>query len=148
MVVKEHQLDLNKALETLLNSSFELSCKDKQYVHNFLDKEFFPKLRIVINEFNAFLDEPISSRKDLSDVFSKQNTYVYAFSLQANTMLYFRFLKGTMVYLQASIMTYCATYTDEKMRMDYIADALIDMKAHFEYLYQDLLQSYDKPAKV
>jgi len=148
LMVEENELDLNKELETLLNSSFELSSKGKQYVHNFLGKEFFPKLRIVVDELNSFLDEPITSRKALSDVFSKQNDYVYAFSLKADTMLYFRFLKGTMTYFQASIMTYCAAYTDEGMRMSYIADSLIEMKNHFEYLYQELLQSYDKPAKV
>lgn len=148
LIIKEHQLDLNKELETLLNSSFRLSSKDKQYVHNFLDKEFFPKLRIVIDTFKSFLDEPITSRKDLSDIFSKQNDYVYGLSLQANTLLYFRFLKGTMTYFQASIMTYCSAYTDENMRMLFITDGLTEMKNHFEYLYQELLQSYDKPAKV
>jgi len=148
LIIKENHFDLKTDLETLLNSSFELASKNKKYVHNFLGKQLFPKLRIVIDEFNSFLDEPITSRKDLSDVFSKQNDYVFSFSLRADTMLYFRFLKGTMTYFQASIMTYCAAYTDEDMRLQYIENGLTEMKSHFEYLYQELLQSYDKPAKV
>jgi len=146
--IEEYNLKLDKEFGILLNSSFELSSKDKEYVHNFLGKEFFPKLRIVIDEFNSFLDEPINSRKELSDVFSKQNDYVYLLSSRADTLLYFRFLKGTMIYLQSTIMTCSAAYTDEEMRMSFISDGLIEMKSHIEFLYAELISQYNKPAKI
>jgi len=146
--IEEHHHELSREFKKLLDNSFEHSSKDKAYVHNFLDKEFFPKFRIVIDEFKAFLDEPINSRKELSDVFSKQNDYVYLLSSRANTMLYFRFLKGSMIYFQATIMSCCAAYTDENMRMSFIRDALEEMKSHFEFIFNELLQSYDKPSKL
>ena len=146
--INDHELDLNKELKKLLNSSFEQSSKDKQYVHNFLDKEFFPKFRIVLDEFKSFFDEPIKSRKELSDVFSKQNDYVYLLSSRADTLLYFRFLKGTMIYMQSTIMTYCSAYTYEDMRMSYIADGLVKVKDHIDFLYSELVDGYNKPAKT
>jgi len=132
----------------LLENSFTPFLKNKKYVHNFLESEFFPKLRIVMDRFTEYLDEPINSRAELSDMFSRQNEYIYLLSANVNTRLYFRFLKGSMIYLQSCIMTNCAKYTNEQMRMDYISDGLVKMKEHFEYLYAELLSSYDSPSKV
>ena len=148
LVIDETRFDLSKELGHLLSNSFETASKDKEYVHYFLVNEFFPKFRIVIDEFKKFLDEPITSRKELSDVFGKQNNYVYSLSTRAETMLYFRFLKGTMIYFQATIMTNCAAYTDENMRMSFIEDSLVEMKNHFEFLYSELIDGFNKPAKV
>jgi hypothetical protein len=144
----KNNINIKEEISHLLDDSFMQSTKDKAYVHNFLVEEFFPKFRIVIDEFKTFLDVPITSRKALSDAFSKQNDYVYSLSARADTMLYFRFIKGTMIYYQSTIMTSCASYTNEDMRILFITDSLFDMKNHFEFLYAELLNGYNKPAKI
>jgi len=147
IIIEEHNFDVNKEFARLLSSEFKQSSKNKTYVHNFLEKEFFPKFKLVIEEFKAFLDRPVTSRKELSDVFSLQNDYVYFLSAQRETMLYFRFLKGTMIYYQSCIMSNCANYTDMEMRMSFIHDSLLAMKDHIDFLYAELLSGYNKPAK-
>jgi hypothetical protein len=141
-------LDVKKELISLLNDSFSEFSKSKKYVHNFIAKEFLPKFKIVVDTFIDFLDEPVSSRTDLSNLFSRQNDYIYQLSTRANTVLYFRFMKGSMIYFQSTIMTNCASYTNEEMRMNYIEDALVEMKKHFKFLYAELLSGYNKPAKI
>jgi len=140
--------DIKINLEKVLADSFELFSKDKVYVHNFLIKEFFPKLRVVLDEFLVFLDEPIQNRADLSDMFARQNKYIYLLSSKDNTRLYFRFLKGSMIYFQSCIMANCSRYMDLEMRMSFIEDALKIMKDHFEFLYKELIENYNLPAKI
>jgi hypothetical protein len=148
MVLDDENSDKTDKFHELLELSFVPSLRSKQYIHNFLEKEFFPKLRTVLDTFLKFLDKPINSRKELSDVFSKQNDYIYLLSTQDNTLLYFRFIKGSMIYMQTCIMTCCSRYTDEKMRSSFISDALKEMEKHFEFLYKELIEKYDSPSKV
>jgi len=140
--------DKNTDFVELLDDSFVAFEKDKQYVHNFVEFEFLPKFRTVIDTFNEYLDEPIDSRASLSDMFERQNSYIYLLSTRTNTQLYFRFMKGSMIYFQSSIMTNCAKYTDEEMKKSFIKDALLEMKHHFEFLYAELVHGYKKPAKL
>jgi hypothetical protein len=148
MTIEKHNFDLRKELDNLLAASFKISSRDKVYVHNFLKSEFFPKFRIALDDFIAFLDRPITSREELSAVFSLQCQYLNLLSSKRNTMLYFRYLKGTMNYMQSCIMSNCANYTNESKRMIFIHDALIEFKQHLEFLYAELLDGYDKPSKV
>jgi len=140
--------DISNSLNELFDNSFSRNSNQKGYVHKFLENEFFPKFKIVINSFNKFLDEPIKNRAELSDMFSRQNEYVYMLSVEGSTLLYFRFLKGTMIYFQSCIMSNAARYTDEKMRLEFISDGLQVMKDHCNFLYNELLDGYNKPAKV
>ncbi|MBL4911543.1 MAG: motility associated factor glycosyltransferase family protein [Alteromonadaceae bacterium] len=148
LVVKPQDINLRKELLHLLDDSFALFSKSKKYVHNFLETQYLSKLKMVIDTFIEFLDEPINSRTELSNMFSRQNDYIYLLSTRKDTLLYFRFMKGSMIYFQSCIMTNCASYTNEKMRMEYTAYALSEMKTHFLYLYNDLIKGYNKPAKV
>ena len=148
VTIVKHNLDLRKELDILLTSSFKKYSRDKVYVHNFLRNEFFPKLRIALDDFMAYLEQPITSREELSEIFSLQSKYLLLLSTRKNTMLYFRFLKGTMNYFQSCIMSNCSNYTNETMRMEYIHDALIEFKLHLEFLYKELLTGYNKPSKI
>ena len=139
---------ISENLQKVLDDSFELFSKNKAYVHNFLVTEFFPKLRIVLDEFLNFLDKPVADRAELSDIFSRQNDYIFLLSAQKNTTLYFRFIKGSMIYFQTCIMSNCSKYTDQEMRMAYINDSLLVMKEHFEFLYKELIENYNLPAKI
>ncbi len=146
--IEKSTLDVNKELDSVFNDSFSLFSRSKKYVHNFLQDQFLLKFKIVIDTFIEFLDEPIHSRAELSAMFSRQNDYIYLLSTRKDTMLYFRFMKGSMIYFQSTIMTNCASYTNEAMRMNYISDTLVEMKKHFRYLYAELLNGYNKPAKI
>jgi hypothetical protein len=53
-----------------------------------------------------------------------------------------------MNYMQSCIMTNCASYTNETKRMAFIHDALIEFKGHLEFLYAELLDGYNQPAKI
>ena len=81
-------------------------------------------------------------------MFYRQNAYIFSLSISNDTRLHFRFLKGSMIYFQSCILTNCTCYTNQNMRMSFIADALITMKEHFEFLYKELKEVYDKPSKV
>lgn len=114
-----------------------------------LNKEFKALMPI----FNSYFDtlkrllSEVKTYPELVNAFSAQYAFVNTFS-GSNHKLFQRFMGGTLNYLQASIMQNVFCYADKQQQEEYIQFCIENMNAHFEWLYHDINENYDQPAKV
>jgi len=132
-----------RVVETLLNDAFsnkELGTKN--YKKAFIKQ--IPQLKVVIEKVIKITSVNVKDRKHLAQVFSEQYKYVKSFEGRRDTELYFRFLRGTLNYFQANIMTNAYLYSDKEKQLSYINFSLELLHEHLLWLYEHMLNNFDK----
>lgn len=127
----------------------ETAFSNDDYKKRDLNKEF-KAMMPVFNDYFATLKKPLLEVKtypELVNAFAAQYAFVNTIANNSQK-LFHRFISGTLNYLQASIMQNVFCYADTTKQEEYIQFCIESMNAHFEWLYHDINENYDQPAKV
>ncbi len=135
-----------KALSMLQSHAFSFA--DLKHLN--LDKLFTSKLEVLKKTINVLVDMTqveLNSRQQLVQVFSTQHTFIQSFKKNKDTLIIYRFLRGTLNYFQANIMTNVYMYQDKTQQIAFMHDALTIFNQHLLWLYDELVESYQNPSK-
>ena len=116
-----------------------------------LKKEFENKLVLLkeaITNIITITSEEIHSRRELTQILSKQYKYTKALKDHGDTQVIYRFLQGTVNYFQSNIMTNVYCYQDTVEQKKYINHSLEVYHNHLNWLYDELASSYNQRAKI
>jgi len=134
-------------LETLLNESFSL----KQITHNRLEKEINNNLvliKVTLEQMLQISAKDFSTREELADAFSEQNKVLVELAKNVKYRQVFWIIQGTFRYFQTAIMTHTYHFYDLEKRAKFINEALDQFEQHVIVLFDELMQNYNKAAKV
>lgn len=144
-----HFSDLNNKsilIEELLRDSFDNTMyQDTNLVAEF--KKLLPKMNAYLKQLLLF-SKGVKSRIDLTEAFSAQYKFLNDFEHDRIKMLLHRFLSGSLNYFQSNIMSNVYLYSDKQQQQEYIVFCLKMMRDHFEWLFEELKNNYDKPSKI
>jgi hypothetical protein len=139
--------DKELLLGTLLQGAFD----NKQFNAKKLKKamtESFVQVKVVLEQLMNFINIDISTREELSQQFTLQNSLLMELKVRKECEGTYWLIQGTFRYFQAYIMTNCYYYDDAGKRKEYINFCLNEFRKHIAELYQELLNSYNKPSKA
>lgn len=131
-------------VDSFLNESFNNS-HYKNAMYEF--ESFLPQFSADIKKLISFT-EGVVTRSDLVDAFYEQHKFVKNIDVDFTGKLFQRFIKGTLNYLQTTIMSNVYFYADKKQQEKYIQFCLTTMSDHFKWLLNDLTENYNKPARL
>ena len=134
--------DKRTALELLLKNAFDKNeLGARNYTKTFIKQ--IPRLKVIIEKVIEITSIQVNDRQHLAQIFSEQYKYVKSFEGRRDTELYYRFLRGTLNYFQANIMTNAYLYRDKEQQRAYIDFSLKLLHEHLMWLYEHLLINYN-----
>jgi hypothetical protein len=139
--------DKESTIAELLDNSFDNS----QFTVKKLDKSInqsFKEVKAVLEQLMNFMDVDISTREELSQQFTLQNSLLMELKTRKEYHVTYWLIQGTFRYLQTSIMSNCYYYDNATQRKEFIKFCLKEFRTHIESLYQELKNSYNKPSKA
>jgi len=133
-------------LEDLLENAFSFDDFEGLDLHA-LFKGKLVEIKESIQVLLKITSVEVTSRLHLAQLFSTQVKYAKTYKGKRETQVIYRFLRGTLNYFQANIMTNAYCYVDQQKQLAFIHDSLELFHSHMLWLYDELEQSYDKPSK-
>jgi len=121
----------------------------REYVNRNLNHDFealLPKFKRYVKKLKAFT-LGVRTRLDLVDAFSKQYDFVNNDENNRSKILFQRFINGSLNYMQSNIMSNVYLYTVPEQQEEYIQFCLQTLRDHFDWLFIELSENYNKPAK-
>ena len=103
-----------------------------------------PRLKSIINTAIKITSVNVTSRRHLAQLFTEQYKYVQSFEGRRDTEIFYRFLRGSLNYFQANIMTNAYLYQDKKAQSEYIEYTLNIFHEHLLWLYDHMINNYQK----
>jgi len=140
--IKEKKL----AVSELLNESFD----NNYYINRNLEDEFkifLPKFKAYIEQLIAFTNS-VKNRAELVNAFTMQYQFVNDSQGISSKKMFQRFFNGTLNFIQSTIMSNVYYYPEQEQQEKFIQYCLTTMNEHLEWLYKDLSENYNKPAKT
>ena len=137
--------DKLSVIQNILKGSFG----SREYVNRDLNNEFeafLPKFKGYIKKLQVF-SKGVTTRVELAEAFSKQYRFVNDVSHNRSKALFQRFMNGSLNYMQSNIMSNVYLYTERNQQEKYIQFCLKTLNDHFEWLFTELSENYNKPAK-
>jgi len=133
----------------LLSNSFSTEQLDYSSI-NSLALETIEGIKVILDKLLSITDKDIKSRDELRLLFSLQYQVLFeeVENCKGSSRAANLYIQGSLKYFQATIMTNVYYYNDLDKRKDYINWAIKMMKDHFYSTYTELLEYYNKPAKV
>lgn len=131
--------------DNILNECFG----SREYVNRDLNHEFevlLPKFRTYIKKLQTFM-QGVTTRLELAEAFSKQYAFINNSEHNRSKILFQRFVNGSLNYMQSNIMSNVYLYTEQQQQEQYIQFCLQTLHAHFDWLFIELSENYNKPAK-
>jgi hypothetical protein len=135
------------SLDELLANAFD----NRQFNAKKLDKaikQSFKEVKVILEQLIGFTSMDISTREELSQQFTLQNTLLMKLKFNKNYQMSYWLIQGTFRYFQAYIMTNCYYYDDLEQRKEFINFCLNKFRNHLDSLYKEFLTSYNKPSKI
>jgi hypothetical protein len=90
----------------------------------------------------------VNSREELADVFTSQHRLLRELLTREEYQFNYWMIQGTFQYLQTYIMSNCYHYEDLEQRNEFMNYCLKEFKEHLEFLYLELMTTYNKQPKV
>ena len=121
----------------------------RDYVKRDLNYEFealLPKFQIYVKKLQL-CTRGVVTRIDLAEAFSKQYSLLHHEEQNRAKALFQRFISGSLNYMQSNIMSNVYLYTEREQQEQYIQFCLETLNAHFDWLFIELSENYNKPAK-
>ena len=138
--------DKKSIVERCLNTSF-----NKSYtIENNLSDEFcsvLPQFKQYIQYLVESLND-VKTKNELTTVFSAQFKFVNQHNEIKSKKLFYRLFAGSLNFLQACIMSNVAQYTEHQAQLNYIQFCIKEMQEHLLFLFDDLKENYNKPARA
>ncbi|MCP4323273.1 MAG: motility associated factor glycosyltransferase family protein [Psychromonas sp.] len=131
--------------ESILSECFG----SREYLKKDLNKEFeslLPKFSTYINKLKLFL-RGVTTRVELAEAFSNQYAFINTEENNRSKALFQRFVNGSLNYMQSNIMSNVYLYTEREQQEQYIQFCLEILTNHFDWLFIELSENYNKPAK-
>ena len=135
-----------KMVDNCLNSNFD----DSYIISHDLSTDFkalLPTFKTYVSFLCQCLDN-VKTKNALTQAFSIQYKFVNDIDNERDKKLFYRFFIGTINYLQASIMSNVARYSNELEQQKFIAFCIQKMREHLLFLVDDLSEHFDKGARV
>jgi len=139
--------DKTKQVERFLNTSF-----NRNYTLEHSLEDEFANVLPEFKKYTCYLVDllnNITTKNQLTDAFSVQFKFVNQHNEDKCKKLYFRFMGGSLNFLQACIMSNVAQYnSDTKAQADFIQYCIKEMQAHLLFLFDDIKEHFNKPARA
>ncbi len=135
-----------QVVEHCLSSSF-----DSDYMIN---HDLFSEFDAVMKHFDLYMQKLLSmldgvkTKEQLTQAFSAQYRFINDLDNDKEIKLFHRFFKGSLNFLQTSIMSNVSRYDNEQARHAYIQFCIKEMSQHFVWLLADLKVHYNQPARA
>ncbi|PKF62899.1 hypothetical protein CW745_05615 [Psychromonas sp. psych-6C06] len=129
----------------LLEECFEY----QEGLKNNLNDEFkllIPKFKVYIKKLQSFT-KGVNTRVELAEAFSKQYAFLNNTEINRAKTIFQRFINGSLNYMQSNIMSNVYLFTEREPQEQYIKFCLETLNTHFDWLFVELSENYNKPAK-
>ncbi|MCG6199797.1 6-hydroxymethylpterin diphosphokinase MptE-like protein [Psychromonas antarctica] len=137
--------DKSELVKRILLESFD----NNDYSQTDLFEEFeklLPKMQAYLNQLLDF-SQNVRSRVELSEMFSAQYKFIEDCQQSKSKRLFSKFMRGSLNYLQANIMSNVYLYSEQTQQEEYIQFCLMTMNTHLKWSFEELKAHYNKPAK-